>query len=76
MMTFNLLLTGRESVMIGISIVCAFLIAAMMIPKAIRHRKQLREQGDKDTTIIIGDSDESSNESSNESIGNDNHSSH
>lgn len=74
-MTFNVLLINRESVMIGVSIVCALLIAAMMIPRAIRHRKQLREQGDKDTTIINGDSDESSGESNSEGIGNDNHSS-
>lgn len=74
-MTFNVLLINRESVMIGVSIVCALLIAAMMIPRAIRHRKQLREQGDKDTTIINGDSDESSDESNSEGIGNDNHSS-
>lgn len=74
-MTFNLLIIGRESVMIGISIVCALLIAAMMIPRAIRHRKQLREQGDKGRVYIIGESEDSSSECNNQDIENDNHSS-
>mgnify|MGYP000920857178 CR=1 FL=1 len=61
--------------MIGISIVCAFLIAAMMIPRAIRHRKQIREQGDKDPAYIIGDSDNSSSECNDQNIEDNNHSS-
>lgn len=42
-MIINLLSISRESVMIGISIFCALMVACAMIPKAIRHRKQIRE---------------------------------